>query len=128
MKGDKNVYKQNKTESELLIYQKYIDTVEYGYNLLRKYPKLEKYALASEIRKSMFETIRLILYANKIANKNIRLQTINKIDAEISAQKFFVRFSYKNKYISHNNYFEWSKRLDEIGKIIGGWIKSCLRE
>ena len=109
------MYKPKETESELIIYQKYIDLVEYGYNLLIKYPKTEKYALTSEIRKSMFETLRLILYANKI-------------DAEISTQKFFVRFSYKNKYISHNNYFEWSKRLDEIGKIIGGWIKSCLRE
>lgn len=122
------MYKPRETESELIIYQKYIDIVEYGYNLLRKYPKSEKYALTSEIRKSMFETLRLILYANKIANKNIRLQTINKIDAEIASQKFFVRFSYKSKYISHNNYFEWSKRLDEIGRIIGGWIKSCLKE
>ena len=68
------------------------------------------------------------IIVEKIANKNIRLNTINKIDAEISTQKFFGRFSYKNKYISHNNYFEWSKKLDEIGKIIGGWIKSCLRE
>lgn len=122
------MYKPKTVESELLIYQKYIDLVEYGYNLLKKYPKSEKYSLTSEMRKSMFETIRLILYANKIANRGIRLQTINKIDAEISSQKFFVRFSYKNKYISHSNYFEWSKRLDEIGKIIGGWIKSCLRE
>lgn len=122
------MYKPKTVESELLIYQKYIDLVEYGYNLLKKYPKSEKYGLTSEMRKSMFETIRLILYANKIANRGIRLQTINKIDAEISSQKFFVRFSYKNKYISHSNYFEWSKRLDEIGKIIGGWIKSCLRE
>ena len=122
------MYKPKTVESELLIYQKYIDLVEYGYNLLKKYPKSEKYGLTSEMRKSMFETIRLILYANKIANRGIRLQTINKIDAEVSSQKFFVRFSYKNKYISHSNYFEWSKRLDEIGKIIGGWIKSCLRE
>ena len=122
------MYKPKTVESELLIYQKYIDLVEYGYNLLKKYPKSEKYGLTSEMRKSMFETIRLILYANKIANRGIRLQTINKIDAEISSQKFFVRFSYKNKYISHSNYFEWSKRLDEIGKIIGGWIKSCLKE
>ena len=122
------MYKPKTVESELLIYQKYIDLVEYGYNLLKKYPKSEKYGLTSEMRKSMFETIRLILYANKIANRGIRLQTINKIDAEISSQKFFVRFSYKNKYISHSNYFEWSKRLDEIGKIIGGWIKSWLRE
>lgn len=32
-------------ESKLLIYQKYIDVIDYGYNLLIKYPKTEKYAL-----------------------------------------------------------------------------------
>ena len=63
-----------------------------------------------------------------ILDNDKRLDTINKIDAEIASQKFFIRFSYKSKYISHNNYFEWSKRLDEIGKILGGWIKSCLKE
>ena len=36
---------------------------------LKKYPKSEKYGLTSEIRKSMFQTIRLILYANKMSNK-----------------------------------------------------------
>lgn len=115
-------------ESKLLIYQKYADVIDYGYNLLIKYPKTEKYALTSEIRKSMFETIRLILYANKISNRMNKLNVINKIDAEISTQKYFVRFSYKKKYINSSNYYEWSKRLDEIGKIIGGWIKSCLKE
>ena len=57
------------SESKLLIYQKYVDVIDYGYNILIKYPKTEKYALTSEIRKSMFETIRLILYANKIWNE-----------------------------------------------------------
>lgn len=72
----------------------------------------------------MFQTIRLILYANKISNKYNKLDTINKIDAEIASQKFFVRFSYKSKYISHNNYYEWSKRLDEIGKeVLDGTYK-----
>lgn len=122
------MYKPKPTESNLLIYQKYTDVIEYGYNLLKKYPKSEKYGLSSEIRKSMFQTIRLILYANKMSNKYNKLDIINKIDAEIASQKFFVRFSYKNRYISNNNYYEWSKRLDEIGKILGGWIKSCLKE
>lgn len=122
------MYKPRQTESNLLIYQKYTDVIEYGYNLLKKYPKSEKYGLSSEMRKSMFETIRLILYANKMSNKYNKLDIINKIDAEIASQKFFVRFSYKSKYINNNNYYEWSKRLDEVGKILGGWIKSCLKE
>ena len=38
--------KMNKqTQNKLLIYQKYVDLVDYGYNLLIKYPKIEKYYL-----------------------------------------------------------------------------------
>jgi len=122
------MYKEKQTESRLLIYQKQEDLIQYVYQLLKKYPKIEKYALVSEIRTSMFRTLEYIILANKINNKMNKLKIINQIDAEIAIQKFFSRFSYKNKYISHNNYYEWSKRLDEIGKIIGGWIKSCLKE
>ena len=122
------MYKQKQTDNKLLIYQKQEDLIQYVYQLLKKYPKSEKYALVSEIRNSMFDTLKYIIYANKISNKMTKLQMINKIDAEIATQKFFVRFSYKNRYINSSNYYEWSKRLDEIGKIIGGWIKSCLKE
>ena len=44
------MYKPKPTESNLLIYQKYIDTIEYGYNLLKKYPKSEKYGLISKFK------------------------------------------------------------------------------
>lgn len=122
------MYKPKKTESKLLIYQKYVDLIEYGYKLLIKYPKYEKYALASEVRRNMYQSLKYILYANKIANKYNRLDILNRLDAEIAMQSFLVRFSYKNRYINTSNYYEWSKRLEEIGKILGGWIKSCLRE
>ena len=36
------MYKPKKTESKLLIYQKYVDLIEYGYKLLIKYPKIEE--------------------------------------------------------------------------------------
>ena len=114
--------------SKLLIYQKYVDLIEYGYKLLIKYPKYEKYALVSEIRRNMYQSLKYILYANKIENKSNMLDILNRLDAEIAMQSFLVRFSYKNRYINTSNYYEWSKRLEEIGKILGGWIKSCLRE
>lgn len=110
---------------DLLIYQKYVDLIEYSYDRLRKYPKNEKFALVVEMRQSMFSTMRLILRANKIyGDKQKRLDLLNEIDAEIQVQKFFVRFSHKERYISNKNYMEWARRLDEIGKILGGWIKA----
>ena len=48
------MYKPRKTESKLVIYQKYSDLIEYSYKLLVKYPQYEKYALVSEIRRTMY--------------------------------------------------------------------------
>lgn len=96
------MYKPKKVESKLLIYQKYTDVIDYGYNLLVKYPKTEKYALSSSIRNSMFETLRLILYANKIADKYTRIKILNKIDAERNIYIFFQHIA-KRKYMWYNS-------------------------
>ena len=73
------MYKPRKTESKLLIYQKYVDLIEYSYNLLVKYPKYEKYALVSEIRRTMYNSLRYILYANKISDKYSRISILGQI-------------------------------------------------
>ena len=63
--GKEKMYKPKQTESKLLIYQKYVDLIEYAYKLLIKYPKYEKYALVNEIRRCMYSSLKYILYANK---------------------------------------------------------------
>ena len=64
----------------------------------------------------MYTSLRYIFYVNKIANKYNKLDILNRLDAEIAMQSFLVRLSYKNKYINTSNYYEWSKKLEEIGK------------
>ena len=93
------MYKPRKTESKLLIYQKYVDLIEYSYNLLIKYPKHEKYTLVLEIRRTMYNSLRYILYANKLSDKFSRIKILGRLDAEIAMMSFFVRFSYKNRYM-----------------------------
>jgi hypothetical protein len=33
--------------------------------------------------------------------------------------------AYKMQYINFKKYQLWTARLDEIGRMIGGWIKTC---
>lgn len=113
--------------NELLIYKKYSDLYYYAYNLLEKYPKKERFGLASDIKNSMNETLRNIMYAQKVGTK-YKMEYLNKIDAELLYQRFSVRFSYNKKYISPNNYKTWSLKIEEIGRMLGGWIKSCQKE
>jgi four helix bundle protein len=122
--------KMQKTKEELIIYQKHVDLIMYAYNLLKKYPKSEKGAIVQEIRQNLYSVLELILLANKTYNEGQeRLKIMNKIDAKINFQRILVRISHENKYINNSNYMEWERRITEIGRILGGWIKStCPKE
>ena len=110
--------------NDLLIYKKYTELYYYAYNLLQKYPKAERFGLVSDIKNSMNTTLKHILYAQKVG-KQYKMNYLNMIDAELLYQRFSIRLSYSKKYISPNNYKTWSVKTAEIGKMLGGWIKSC---
>lgn len=117
-----------KLEQNLLIYKKYTDLYYYAYHLLEKYPKSERFALTSDIKKSLNNSLKFMLYAQKIFNIDEKMKYLNLLDAELLYQRFMIRLSYDKKYISPNNYKTWSFKISEIGKMLGGWIKSCKKK
>ena len=118
----------DKIEQNLLIYKKYTDLYYYAYHLLEKYPKNERFALTLDIKNSMNSSLKLILYAQKVFEVKDKLKYLNLLDAELMYQRFMIRISYDKKYISQNNYRTWSYKISEIGKMLGGWIKSCQKK
>ena len=95
--------------------------IQYGYTSLRQFPKSEKFALAGEMKVVMARLLRLIIQANKRYYKKTTLQDI---DIELATLKAYVRLSKDLGFLSFKKYENWSKMLVEIGKMLGGWIKS----
>ncbi len=50
-----------KNNSNLIIYQKYIELIEYTNNILRKYPKSETFALVKECKSTLYSGLRLLI-------------------------------------------------------------------
>lgn len=112
----------------LLIYQKYLELIYYSNDLVRKYPKSEKFTLVQEIKKSLYTGLRNILYAQKSFYKQDKLKHLNELDIQLNLLKVHIRISYKYKYISMQNYTTWSKHVTDICNMLGGWISSCLKK
>jgi len=106
---------------DLKVLQKTYDMIHYGYVCLRQFPKSEKFALAREIKQVMAGMLRLIIQANKRYYKKTTLQDI---DVELATLRTYVRLSKDMGFLPFNKYENWAKMLDEIGKMLGGWIKS----
>jgi four helix bundle protein len=107
--------------TDLLIRQKTEAMIAYAYVALRQFPKWERHVLAAELRQTLWSLLRLIVVCNKRYYKKTTLQDL---DAEIDLLRSQVRLAKELGYLDFRKYEHWSKLNDEIGRMIGGWIKA----
>jgi len=101
--------------------QKVQDMMEYGYPMLNQFPKAEKFSLAQDIRRCMNEILELTITEDK---KYTKKTTLENLDIENTKLRIYLRVSFQLRYISKHTYAVWEEKVVEIGKMIGGLIKS----
>lgn len=113
---------------ELMIYKQYLELIYYTEMITEKYPKIEKYSLVSTIKNNTYSGMKIIINAQKEYEIRKRIKYLNELDIILKMLKVLIRISYKRKYISSKNYAAWSKKITNIGNLLGGWINSCLKQ
>lgn len=117
-----------KKDSRLVIYEKFIVLIYYSKNLLNKYPKSERFDLCADIKQILYQDLRNIIFAWKEYKNEDKLKYLKETDVDLLVLKALVRISYKQEYITQKNFMTWNEHISEIGRLIGGWIKSCQKE
>ncbi len=112
----------NLSDNSLILIAKYEKYIEYMFVILNKLPRTEKYNLGTDFKNVMYSMFNNIMYLNKVS-KFKRMDFCNLVDAEICIQRSYIRVMYKLKYIDFKKYMYAISLLDEIGKILGGYIK-----
>ena len=101
---------------------------------LNHFPKHEKYGLALEIRRAAYEVYSYIVEAQKRYQKKTSL---TNLDIRHEQLRMLVRLAYEMGYfefkegkkadkspaaLGEHRYLALSRLVDELGKMIGGWI------
>ena len=105
---------------DLKIAERVEEMIEYGYQAVRHFPKSERHVLSQEIRLSMWRLMRLVIVCSKRYHKKTTLQDL---DAELELLRRQVRLAKTLGVLPFKKYETWSRYLDEIGRMVGGWIK-----
>ena len=91
--------------------------------ILQDFSRIHRFTLGGKIESYFLELLECIFIAlylpptQKIAQLTV---AISKLDGV----KFFLQLAWENKYIPPKKYIELSEQLNEIGRMLGGWIKS----
>lgn len=113
---------------ELNIYKQYMTLLYYTEMITEKYPRSEKQSLVATIKNTTYLGMTHIIEAYKYFDKKDKLNCLNQLDMNLKMLKVLIRISHKKKYINHKNYEAWSKKINNIGNMLGGWILSCLKQ
>ena len=110
------------------IKEKIYEMILYGNPKLTGFPRTERYVLAGDIRRSMYAALEL---AVRLEKKYYKKTTLQELDVELDVLRHLVRLAADKKLypnqapcLPFKKYEHWAKLLDEIGKMIGGYIKA----
>nr|WP_272888927.1 diversity-generating retroelement protein Avd [Stutzerimonas stutzeri] len=104
-----------------MIRQRCEEMIQYAYVTIRHFPKFERHVLGAEIRETVWKLLRMIIICNKRYHKKT---TLTDLDAELDVLRSQVRTAFSLQYIDLKKYEHWARMNDELGRMIGGWMKS----
>ena len=108
-----------KTE-KLLVFQKVYDFCLWMMPHTEKFPKIQRFALAQEINKSLIKLLTEIVSINL---KKDKVKDIKDLNIFVDKLRIMIRLSKDLHFISIKRYKYASEKLEEIGRLLGGWIK-----
>jgi len=94
---------------------------------LPHFPKTSRYTLGSKIDFLFVEIVELSVTASYL-NRNRKFPYVQKAVLKLDLLKFFLQVSWEIKALDNKKFIVLSEKLDEIGKMLGGWLKQLMRE
>jgi len=84
------------------------------------FPKKLRYTLGDKID-TLFIQILELLFVASYQNKNEKLPTISMALRKADILKFLLRIAWEVRAIETKKYIDISERMQELGRMIGGW-------
>lgn len=114
---------------ELLdIYRQYIELINYTEMICEKVPMPSGFSIVNNIKNTTYDGMDKIIKAYKYYQVSDKLSALNELDIDLKMLKVLIRTLKKQNYINSKNIAAWSRKLFNIGNLLGGWIRSCQRQ
>ena len=107
---------------DLAIFEKTYELILWLYPTVNKFPKSQRFVLGQRIENIILKILEGIIEANQERNKAPYLK---KISVELDKLRILIRLSKDLKFISIKQYAFAAEKINEIGKMLGGWMKFC---
>ncbi|OHA08287.1 MAG: hypothetical protein A3A44_02375 [Candidatus Sungbacteria bacterium RIFCSPLOWO2_01_FULL_60_25] len=108
---------------DIPIFKKAYDLYRTFYGYRASVPKQDRYTIWQKCESILLEVLEGILYASQTP-KAEKLPFLEQTSMKLNFLRVFVRLMKDIKAIDAKKYVQTEADLDEIGRMLGGWIRS----
>jgi len=108
--------------SNLAILEKTYELILWLYPAVNKFPKSQRFVLGQRMENAMLGILEKIIMANQSTAKTVYLK---KASVQLDVLRILIRLSKDMHFISIRQYEFAAGKVNEIGKMLGGWMKFC---
>src|SRR3989338_1977344 len=109
--------------NQISVIQKVYDLYKLTYEYAKKFPKSDKYSLGEKIKVLILEVLELLIEA-ETAKRDWKQPALEKASRKLGLLKILLRLANDIKILEDKKYLNATQHSLEIGRQIGGWIKT----
>ena len=108
-------------DQELTVITKTYDLILWSCNHTSKFPRNHRFVLGERIERNLYGLLEILIRAKYARNKAKLLEEAN---LALEVLRFQMRLAKDLECLKVNSYGHASKSIDDIGRQVGGWLRS----
>lgn len=106
----------------MVIFSRTLDMLTWLLPQAEKFPKSQRFIVTKRLMDAVLDFQEALFLANA-HRKEKRLQYLRDADAHLNSLRLYLRLTFQWKWLSDGQYEHISKMVEEIGRLLGGWMK-----
>ena len=120
MKRIMNIQTNERQGNELTVFVKWLEFLKWFLPVLEKFPKKARFTITSRIENCALDIVEYLIEAKYSREKR---QILRKVNLHLEKIRILLRISYETKLMPTKSYHHANKLINEVGMMIGGWLK-----
>ena len=110
-----------KKDQELIVITKTYDLILWSCNHTSKFPRNHRFVLGERIERNLYNLLETLIAAKYTKNRQRLLEEAN---LSLEVLRFQMRLAKDLQCLKVESYAFAAKSIDEIGRLVGGWLRS----
>jgi hypothetical protein len=110
-----------KKQEELVIITKTYDLILWSCNHTSRFPRQHRFVLGERLERTLYNLLETLIQA-KYSRE--RKPLLNEANLKLEILRFQIRLAKDLQCLQVKSYGFAAQQIDEIGKLVGGWLKT----